>query len=248
MDVKNTFDTAELLQEFITGSSSVNIWASGASGTGSAQILSDLGANITEQTCSAVLSSLTVSSASANDTAAGTGARTVLLTGLDANWNIQSEIIALNGQTAVTTVNTYLFVQSLQVLTAGSGGTNAGIIYVGTGVVTSGVPATKYLAIQAGYGASRMGVMAVPAGYSFCMTNQFFKNNDASLSSTLVAWVKEYGGIYCLIYGGNYLAGVNSPANIRIKIPPKSLVKITGNASSGTPACSVILNGYLTGV
>ena len=51
---------------------------------------------------------LNVVSTNANDTAAGTGARTVRVTGLDANWNEISEIVTLNGLTPVQTVNSYL--------------------------------------------------------------------------------------------------------------------------------------------
>src|SRR6266487_3343203 len=44
-------------------------------------------------------------SSSASDTAAGTGARTYTVIGLDSNFNPISEIITLNGVTAVQTVN-----------------------------------------------------------------------------------------------------------------------------------------------
>src|SRR5210317_2657610 len=86
-------------------------------------------------------STTTVSSSNANDTSAGTGARTVQIVGLDGDYNEISETIILNGQTAVTTTNSFLRVNRGVVLTAGSGGVNAGIIYVGTGTVTLGVPA-----------------------------------------------------------------------------------------------------------
>jgi hypothetical protein len=48
---------------------------------------------------------MTVSSSSASDTSAGTGARTVLITGLNANYAVISESVTMNGQTAVTTTN-----------------------------------------------------------------------------------------------------------------------------------------------
>lgn len=111
-------------------------------------------------------SAMTVSSSSANDTAAGTGARTVLVTGLNASYVEQQEIITLNGQSAVTTVNSYLRVFSATVLTAGSGETNAGDVYTGTGTVTAGVPAVVYLKIPAGFGATQAAQYTVPAGYT----------------------------------------------------------------------------------
>ena len=46
---------------------------------------------------------LKVSSSSTDDTSAGTGARTVELSGLDADYNEISELVTLNGQTPVNT-------------------------------------------------------------------------------------------------------------------------------------------------
>ena len=83
-----------------------------------------------------VASVLKISSSSADDTSAGTGARTVHIEGLDGNYDVVSETVILNGQTAVNTTNSYLYVNSFYVVTAGSGGENAGNINAGTGVVT----------------------------------------------------------------------------------------------------------------
>lgn len=109
---------------------------------------------------------LTVSSSNANDTAAGTGARTVEIFGLDASYNEISETISLNGQTAVNTSQSYLRINRAIVRTAGSGGQNAGVIYAGTGTVTAGVPANIYTTIAAGDNQTLMALWTVPAGYT----------------------------------------------------------------------------------
>lgn len=80
----------------------------------------------TEQTSNAQRS---IVSANANDTAAGTGARTVLLTYLNAAGTLATETLTLNGTTPVNTVSTTIcYIENIKVLTAGSGGANAGII------------------------------------------------------------------------------------------------------------------------
>lgn len=107
-----------------------------------------------------------VSSSSANDTAAGTGARTVLLEGLDGSFNEVSETVTLNGQTAVNTVNSYLFINNATVITAGSGLAAAGTIYFGVGVVTAGVPATVYASIVDGDNRSIAASYTVPGGHT----------------------------------------------------------------------------------
>ena len=65
---------------------------------------------------------LKVSSSSANDTSAGTGARTVQLYGLDADYNEINEAVTLNGQTAVNTTNEFLRINRMIVRSAGTGG------------------------------------------------------------------------------------------------------------------------------
>lgn len=107
---------------------------------------------------------MTVSSASANDTSAGTGARTVTVSGLDSGYNTISEVVTMNGQTAVNTTNSYLRVNNLSVTTAGSGGANAGIVYIGTGTVTAGKPATVYNSIGTGFNTSLSAFTTIPTG------------------------------------------------------------------------------------
>jgi hypothetical protein len=109
---------------------------------------------------------MSISSTSANDAAAGTGARTVLVEGVNGTGGLVREIITLNGQTAVNTVNTFDAIERMIVLTVGSGGVNAGLIYAGTGTVTAGVPAVPYSAIGVGENVSIVGHWTCPAGFT----------------------------------------------------------------------------------
>jgi hypothetical protein len=81
----------------------------------------------TEQTTDAQRS---IASASANDTAAGTGARTVKITYLNSTGSgPYTETVTLNGTSYVNTVATNIcFIEQIEVVTVGSGGTNAGIL------------------------------------------------------------------------------------------------------------------------
>ncbi len=69
-----------------------------------------------------------VSDSAADADPAGTGARTMLVEGLDANFDEIEEIISLNGLTTVVTVNSYLRIHDLTIVTAGSNGSNEGEI------------------------------------------------------------------------------------------------------------------------
>ena len=63
---------------------------------------------------------LDIVSSSANDTSDGTGARTVFIDGIGADFLRQTEIVTMNGVTPVTTANTWLGVNRATVLSSGS--------------------------------------------------------------------------------------------------------------------------------
>jgi hypothetical protein len=126
---------------------------------------------------------MTVSSSSANDTSAGTGARTVVVQGLDANYNEVTETVTLNGQTAVTMTASLLRVNYAYVVTAGSGNSAAGNIYIGTGTVTAGVPATVYDIIKVDYNVTTTGSYTIPVGYTGYVSQGLFSAGQPSGST-----------------------------------------------------------------
>jgi len=81
-----------------------------------------------------------VNSTSANDTSAGTGARTVTVNFLDTTMaSLQSETVTLNGTTAVNTVTTSLaLIENIVVGSVGSGGGNAGTLQIFTATAGGG--------------------------------------------------------------------------------------------------------------
>jgi len=107
-----------------------------------------------------------ISSSSADDAAAGTGARTVYILGINGTGGYVEETVTLNGQTEVNTVNSYDAIQTMTVMSVGSGGVNAGTIYAGTGTVTAGVPAVPYSAMGVGDNTSLVGHWTCPVGYT----------------------------------------------------------------------------------
>lgn len=67
-------------------------------------------------------STVSITAGGTGDIFGGTGARTLLVDGVGANGFPISEIVNMNGGAGVTTVNEYLGVNRLQVMTAGSSG------------------------------------------------------------------------------------------------------------------------------
>lgn len=192
-----------------------------------------------------VASVLKVSSSDANDTSAGTGARTVLISGLDGDYNTVTETVILNGQTAVNTTNSFLYVNAFYVVTAGSGGQNAGVIYAGTGTVTAGVPATIYDLIAAGYNNRTTAHYCVPAGYTGYMVNGLITAGQASGSTSVTAYLKQHGPDGILRVGAVTTLNNGSveyhfdPCYV---IPEKNCVGATAIGSAANNSVSAYLN------
>ena len=107
-----------------------------------------------------------VSSTSANDNGTGTGARTILIQGLDEDYNEIEETITLSGQTQVATQLSYLRIYRSFVTLAGSNEGTSGVIYIGSSGATGGVPnTTVYASISIG-NQTQIAAYTVPAGYT----------------------------------------------------------------------------------
>ena len=109
-----------------------------------------------------ILRQVTVSSSATTDVATNDGAHEVLLRGLDSNYDLNTEIVVMNGQTAVQSQNAYRAINSLEVVDAGVDASNKGVIYAGIGTVTSGVPATPYCVIDQAVSMSETLCFTVP--------------------------------------------------------------------------------------
>ena len=115
-------------------------------------------------------SRLSVVSDSGDDAAGGTGARTVEIQGLDGDYNLITETITVGG--ADTTTNSFLRVFRARVATAGSVGTNVGILDV-----TADDSSTVLAKINkvgtgggAGLGQTFMALYTIPAGKTAYLT------------------------------------------------------------------------------
>lgn len=118
----------------------------------------------------------------ANDSSAGTGARTVIISGLDTSYIEQTEIVSLNGTTPVTTTRTDWFrISSVVVISSGSNQANVGTITLrvsGGGLIRS--------QIRPDIGRTFNGFFTVPANKTlFVLRSAIFipKNEDVSVTN-----------------------------------------------------------------
>jgi hypothetical protein len=99
----------------------------------------------------------------------------IQVNGLDANYNLLSEKVTLNGSGTATTTNSYLRINGMFV----TNGVNAGNI-------TGKIATVLYAQINSGVGQTQMSIYTVPAGYTFYLT---YVQGNASIGFTSSAYM-----------------------------------------------------------
>lgn len=150
---------------------------------------------------------LRVASSDTNDTAAGTGARTLTISGLDASYNQITETVTLNGTSNVVTQQSFLRAHSCRVASAGSGGANVGSITVGQNVTTTNV----MINIQPAFNQSQCGCYTVPAGYTALIQQVSGTTNVGTAGATVQCtfYIRAFGEVFR--YRRPFTICVNSP-------------------------------------
>ncbi|MCP4598974.1 MAG: hypothetical protein GY847_00260 [Proteobacteria bacterium] len=140
---------------------------------------------------------LTISSDDPADTLLGTGARTATVIGLDSNYAEYSITVELSGTTPVDVVANGMRVSRVKVDTAGSGGANAGELYVGFGAVSSGVPASTLAIIRPGYNQTQMALYTVPAG-KVVFLGDYYNNTGKGKDAVVETYIRKHGEVFQL--------------------------------------------------
>ena len=141
-----------------------------------------------------VASTVYVSGADAQDSASGTGARTVTVQGLDANYNEIQETLTVDG--AVST-KSFLRVYRAFVASAGSLQTNKGDVLVSTGASGGGTVLAKIATIGTGtvygQGQTNLALYTIPAGKTGFLTNWNIGVGDYNDTATANLYTREVG-------------------------------------------------------
>lgn len=148
-----------------------------------------IGFNNTLQGFATTVESWEIVSSSTNDAAAGTGARTVLVTYLDASYVQKTSLISLNGTTPVAIAADCFRHQSSVVVTAGTGTVNAGTLTIRV----AGAGASRGL-VTIGEGSSRQGSFTVPAGFrAYLQSTDLIigKIAGATITADIAAYVRD---------------------------------------------------------
>ena len=188
-----------------------------------------------------------VSSTSANDVTNGTGVKTVLISGLDVGYTQQTETVSMNGTNAVATTQSFYRVNAATAVTVGSGGVNAGDIYIsetnGQTYADGAVANTNlvFAFIEAGEGMAHQSIYTVPACCTAYLTSSF-----VTIGATATSWgswklkVRQYGKSW-LIAGETYISTAG-PLILQPKMfptfPAKTDIEQRHKAASGTQSAT----------
>lgn len=151
---------------------------------------------------------ISVFSSSASDTAAGAGARTIRISGLDANYNVVQETVTLNGVTPVATVATFIRAHTATVLTSGSSNLalNVGTITIRHTTTTANV----FLSMVPGTNQTNCSAYTVPAGFTAYM-QKISGAIRGGTTATVDGVIYVKGNTSAARYRRPFTIGINSP-------------------------------------
>ena len=164
----------------------------------------------------------------------------VQISGLNPQYVEISEILTLNGQTAVTSTKSFLRINDMQVLTDSP----TGNIYFGTGVVTAGVPANVYGFIAAGDSTQLAAIYTVPAGHELYIYGGSSNATLANANKTVtISFNSIIGGVD---YRGTRIQTANGyqyfPYSPPLRVPEKTDLLDTASTTDASAPSSVTVN------
>lgn len=174
----------------------------------------------------------------------GDTTQSVLIQGLDSNKAEIQEVVVLNGQTGVTTVQAYLRINLIRVVA----GNPVGILSLGTGGATAGIPVNTYGYVAAGDGTSLSTVYTIPAGYTLYATRNNSISGGAATTHAMTVSFKAVTatGVSLLL---NRIVHSNDSVVMDIQppvaIPEKTDIFVNSVSSAGSAAQCVTFSAYL---
>lgn len=162
----------------------------------------------------------------------GTGARTIEIQGLDGNYDLQGETITMNGTTNVPTVNQYIMIHRMKVLTAGSTGNNVGDI-----TATAQTDGTVTAQISASRNQTLMAIYQIPNGKTGYLLRWYVDAFRATISGGVDAWfsIKPLGGVFQQKSHRSLQGQGGSSTTAKVLFLPamaKSIIKVCANPTA----------------
>lgn len=184
---------------------------------------------------SAVIMSV-VSTSAVDDT----GTAKVLITGLDANHDVLTEIVNLDGTTSVTTVNAFLHINNVRLIEAGAGQKSN----VGTITVTNN--GTTYAKILPSVGQTQMSQYTVPNGYSFYLTRvNSYAQQDGGSGNFNTYSVQASNAVSYSVLQAPYFQVYEAMRVGPFKYTEKTSIQWRSRTHTNTSAVGMVIEGFL---
>jgi hypothetical protein len=162
--------------------------------TASAEIIAEFGGTFNPMTTARTLSFVSTSS---SDTLAGTGARQLVVYGVDQNRDAQTVVVDMNGTTPVVTTSQWLGVNRVAIYTSGSASSNVGKI-----TATATTDLTIQATMPTGEGTSQQALYFTPRNTQALVRQLFLAAERLSGSSPKVIF---RGWVYSAVTNARYL-------------------------------------------
>lgn len=182
-------------------------------------------------------------SSDAADTSAGTGARTVTVSGLDADYKDKTASVTLNGTSAVAISGTWLRINRAFVTSSGTGGAAAGTITI------QDVGATVVYANLGLGNQTQMAVYTVPAGHTLYVDQLTFTAavSIGTNSAVVKLNTRDFGSN---TFRTRYIADLQSGDLINslqypLALPEKTDIETRAVMSAGTASIAAFFEGVL---
>lgn len=178
---------------------------------------------------------LTFSSSSANDAAAGTGARTARWFYMGDDYIEQTVDLTNNGQSASSTTVAALRIYRGFNLTAGTNTVNDGDMWAGSGAITNGVPANIYAGVLSGFGQTLMAIYTIPIrlasgkNISNAIIRRWYGTTSGAVQdarATVALQTREFGGAWRTRKVAGVTEGDGHEEVVYIEIPTKTDIRV----------------------
>lgn len=164
----------------------------------------------------------------------------IVIQGLDANYNMISETAVLNGTTAVTTVKSYLRINSLRV-SVGSATNPAGVV-----TLKDLTDTIIYAQINTGVGRSQAAIYTVPAGYTFYLSRIDINTSlNGSNFATYQNKTVDVNGVVQLTQQAPFAINYHTQRVMPRPFLEKTDIQLQCKVNSTTGAVSISQEGYL---
>lgn len=176
---------------------------------------------------------MTVTSASASDDGG-----TILIKGLDINYEEITEVVTCNNATPPTTTKGFFRIND--VIFTNSSGANVGIITIANG-------GTTYAKILAGVGRNQASIFTVPAGKCFFLyrIDAFSNDSTAAKPGLFRNYVKYNTGAVYIVARTTFTGNMNIQRRLPFKYSEKTDIQFQLQTNSGSHEMNVFGEGIL---